>query len=300
MRSLARFPARAAALSALLPTDHRPQWALLTKDALHCGYLGDERFATFQEARLDGAGARHGAAAALDGFRPSQTPHWAASATASYRMTGGGLFAATLRHVGKQFEDDQETDVLPAATTVDLFAQVRLIDQDGLNGLVAGRATRLCPRVPDPDNFKRDASGLGRAGALRAHALPHDAPPHHQTGRADFCDRLAALDGAMAELWRRHGTHPPGLVFYLAGADPHEGDRLGRLKLTTEGLAERDRRMSSIYYSALAGADGSTRRRLRASRDRFLRYRENCPNAACIAQAYRDRMDEIRDIAADR
>ena len=35
----------------------------------------------------------------------------------------------------------------------------------------------------------------------------------------------------------------PGLIFYLAGADPHEGDRLGRLKLTTEGLAERDRRV---------------------------------------------------------
>ena len=30
------------------------------------------------------------------------------------------------------------------------------------------------------------------------------------------------------------------LVVYLAGADPHEGDRLGRLKLTFEGLAQRD------------------------------------------------------------
>jgi acetoin utilization deacetylase AcuC-like enzyme len=30
-------------------------------------------------------------------------------------------------------------------------------------------------------------------------------------------------------------------VFYLAGADPHEGDRLGRLKLSFEGLMERDR-----------------------------------------------------------
>jgi acetoin utilization deacetylase AcuC-like enzyme len=29
----------------------------------------------------------------------------------------------------------------------------------------------------------------------------------------------------------------------LAGADPHEGDRLGRLKVSTEGLAERDRRV---------------------------------------------------------
>jgi acetoin utilization deacetylase AcuC-like enzyme len=30
------------------------------------------------------------------------------------------------------------------------------------------------------------------------------------------------------------------LVFYLAGADPHEGDRLGRLKLTFDGLMRRD------------------------------------------------------------
>ncbi|HEY0820599.1 MAG TPA: histone deacetylase [Rhizobacter sp.] len=54
---------------------------------------------------------------------------------------------------------------------------------------------------------------------------------------------LQALESALDELWARHGEHLPGLVFYLAGADPHEGDRLGRLKLSTEGLAERDRRV---------------------------------------------------------
>jgi len=32
----------------------------------------------------------------------------------------------------------------------------------------------------------------------------------------------------------------PGLVFYLAGVDPHERDRLGRLRLTHEGLRRRD------------------------------------------------------------
>ncbi len=53
-------------------------------------------------------------------------------------------------------------------------------------------------------------------------------------------DYLAALDLAMAEVWRRC---QPGLAFYLAGADPHEGDRLGRLKLSFDGLAERDRRV---------------------------------------------------------
>jgi acetoin utilization deacetylase AcuC-like enzyme len=33
----------------------------------------------------------------------------------------------------------------------------------------------------------------------------------------------------------------PDLVFYLAGADPYEKDQLGNLKLTIEGLKERDR-----------------------------------------------------------
>ena len=54
---------------------------------------------------------------------------------------------------------------------------------------------------------------------------------------------LEALDCALAALWRRHGDAAPGLVFYVAGADAHEGDRLGRLKLTAAGLAERDRRV---------------------------------------------------------
>jgi acetoin utilization deacetylase AcuC-like enzyme len=54
---------------------------------------------------------------------------------------------------------------------------------------------------------------------------------------------LAALDAALEQLWARHVGSPPGLVFYLAGADPHEGDRLGRLKISAAGLAERDRRV---------------------------------------------------------
>jgi acetoin utilization deacetylase AcuC-like enzyme len=54
---------------------------------------------------------------------------------------------------------------------------------------------------------------------------------------------LEALDAALDQLWRRHADEPPGLVFYLAGADPHEDDRLGRLKLTAAGLRERDRRV---------------------------------------------------------
>jgi acetoin utilization deacetylase AcuC-like enzyme len=51
---------------------------------------------------------------------------------------------------------------------------------------------------------------------------------------------LHALEIALDELDRRFA---PGLVIYLAGADPHEGDRLGRLKISWDGLEARDRRV---------------------------------------------------------
>jgi acetoin utilization deacetylase AcuC-like enzyme len=62
-------------------------------------------------------------------------------------------------------------------------------------------------------------------------------------GLPDGCgdtDYLAALDAALAELDSRF---QPDLVMYLAGADPFEGDRLGRLKLSMVGLQARDRRV---------------------------------------------------------
>ncbi|MEE4200800.1 MAG: histone deacetylase [Erythrobacter sp.] len=52
-------------------------------------------------------------------------------------------------------------------------------------------------------------------------------------------------DGFMAELDRHLPTilaeFAPDFVFYQAGVDPHVDDRLGRLALTDEGLALRDR-----------------------------------------------------------
>ncbi len=53
-------------------------------------------------------------------------------------------------------------------------------------------------------------------------------------------DYLAHLDDALAQMFARFD---PQLIIYLAGADPHEGDRLGRLRLSAAGLAERDRRV---------------------------------------------------------
>ncbi|WP_252259884.1 TonB-dependent receptor plug domain-containing protein [Erythrobacter aurantius] len=84
--------------------------------------LGDVSFdasLAYTDARIAGEGA----SLALDGNRPPQTPEFSASATLAWQPSERVRLAATLRHVGAQFEDDQETDSLPAATTIDLFAQ---------------------------------------------------------------------------------------------------------------------------------------------------------------------------------
>ncbi len=71
---------------------------------------------------------------------------------------------------------------------------------------------------------------------------------------------LAALDDALAQLFN---GFTPQLIIYLAGADPHEGDRLGRLKLSREGLLQRDRRVLDAAHArglpvaiAMAGGYG--------------------------------------------
>ena len=77
-------------------------------------------------------------------------------------------------------------------------------------------------------------------------------------GDAEYLD---ALERALEEMERRF---EPGLVIYLAGADPHEGDRLGRLKLTFDGMETRDRRVMDWAWArrlplafAMAGGYGT-------------------------------------------
>lgn len=89
--------------------------------------LGIFRFAgsaTYIDAITRGSGV----AAGVDGFRPAQTPRFAASGTARIVPATGWIISATLRHVGAQFEDDLNTNVLPAATTLDTYAELALTD----------------------------------------------------------------------------------------------------------------------------------------------------------------------------
>jgi hypothetical protein len=77
----------------------------------------------------------------------------------------------------------------------------------------------------------------------------------------------------------------------------HARTRSERMVCSSPELAALDRRMSSQFYSELSRGDERTRAQLRRSRDRFLAFRDRCGDEACVAQAYRDRMDEIADIA---
>jgi acetoin utilization deacetylase AcuC-like enzyme len=56
---------------------------------------------------------------------------------------------------------------------------------------------------------------------------------------------LVALDETLARIGQRF---QPQLVFFLAGADPYLGDRLGKMRLTKHGLGLRDQRVFDWCY----------------------------------------------------
>jgi len=72
----------------------------------------------FNDSHVRGSGV----SANLDGLDPAQSPRHAASATLAWAPRHGPLLSTTVRYVGRQYEDDLETDVLKAATTVDAVA----------------------------------------------------------------------------------------------------------------------------------------------------------------------------------
>ena len=59
-------------------------------------------------------------------------------------------------------------------------------------------------------------------------------------GLQDGCNDQTYLHALNACLDQLDNRFKPDFVIYLAGADPHEGDRLGRLKITKNGMRLRD------------------------------------------------------------
>jgi acetoin utilization deacetylase AcuC-like enzyme len=106
---------------------------------------------------------------------------------------------------------------------------------DGTAELLAG----------DPDTFTLSVHGGANYPFKRATS---DLDVDLRTGTGDDA-YLEALSGALD---RAIPAARPELVVFLAGADPWEGDRLGRLALTKAGLATRDALV--LDAAAAAGA----------------------------------------------
>jgi len=86
----------------------------------------------------------------------------------------------------------------------------------------------------DPDVFTFSMHGA-RNFPFRKSRSSLDLELEDRSGDAEYLDLLQRhLDDVLDRA-------RPDLVFYLAGADPYAGDRLGRLSLSIDGLARRDR-----------------------------------------------------------
>ena len=99
---------------------------------------------------------------------------------------------------------------------------------------------------PDPHAFTVSLHGARNYPFQR---VPSDLDIDLPSGTGD-ADYLEALAGALDVALRRC---TPEIAFYLAGADPWEGDRLGRLSLTKAGLRARD----ELVLDRLLGAGAS-------------------------------------------
>jgi len=88
---------------------------------------------------------------AFNGFAPAQSPRHAASATLGWAPEGGPALSATLRYVGKQYEDDLQSDVLRDAVTLDAVARLPV----GHGFTLVGRAENIF----DEKVMTRNAAG---------------------------------------------------------------------------------------------------------------------------------------------
>ena len=118
---------------------------------------------------------------------------------------------------------------------------------DGTAALTAGRPGIATYSIHAEKNFP-----------ARKAVSTLDVPLPDGVGDDDY---LATLEETLAPMIDGFG---PDLILYQAGVDPFEGDRLGRLSLTLDGLARRERLIARFararclpVASALGGGYGS-------------------------------------------
>ncbi|MFL5617382.1 MAG: histone deacetylase [Gemmatimonadaceae bacterium] len=122
----------------------------------------------------------------------------------------------------------------------DVAVAIRLLQRDGL----VRRAAVVDLDVHQGNGTHAIFAGDGDVYTFSMHG-GKNYPFHKVAGTLDV--ELADGTGDDVYLGVLHETLPrvlaassPDLVVYIAGADPFEGDRLGRLALTFDGLARRD------------------------------------------------------------
>ncbi len=88
----------------------------------------------------------------------------------------------------------------------------------------------------------RDDPSIFTFSIHNEHNFPlHKEPSDLDIGLEDGADDQLYLGALERGVRQALALASANLAVYLAGADPHEGDLLGRLNLTGEGLAQRDR-----------------------------------------------------------
>jgi len=125
---------------------------------------------------------------------------------------------------------------------------------DGTASLMAGRGDVFTFSMHAEKNFP-----------VRKARSTLDVPLADGLGDAAY---MKALDTHLPRIFDRFA---PDIVLYQAGVDPHEDDKLGRLSLTDEGLAARDRYVVNAarkhglpVASALGGGYGTDQREVAA------------------------------------
>lgn len=123
----------------------------------------------------------------------------------------------------------------------DVAVTARVLQRDGL----VSRATVVDCDVHQGDGTAAIFEHDGSVFTMSLHGATN-FPFQKQRSDLDLVFDDHATDEAYLETLSAHlprvlDTSAPEIVFYLAGADPYEGDRLGKLSLTISGLRSRDR-----------------------------------------------------------
>lgn len=242
-----------------LPQGHRfpvAKYALLREAVVAQGVVAAERVLNPERASVDALELVHtpayvqrftdGALEASE-LRPLGFPWSVELVERSYRAVGGTIAAA--RHALSQgvamnlaggthhaFADHGEG----FCVFNDVAVAIRVLQRDGL----VRRAAVIDLDVHQGNGTHAIFAGDADVFTFSMHG-GRNYPFHKVAGTLDI--ELADGTGDDAYLAELRGALPkvlaesaPDIVLYIAGADPHKGDQLGRLALTFDGLAQRD------------------------------------------------------------